>query len=326
VKVHEIAHNLKNFLFSRANREFLIFLFFLVLSGIFWLLMTLNETYEQEVKIPVRIVNVPKNVVLTSNETDTIRATIRDKGIVLISYLYGDGVDDISVSFKNYSNGSNMGSIPSQELQKLLYGKLSASSKVTAIKPEQLEFTYNYGEKKRVPIKWSGRVIPEELYFIANVEYSPDSVTIYATPEKLDSINLIYTEPLNYVGFRDTLQVNCQLANIRGVKMIPEHVTARFMTDVLTEESIDGILVKGINMPVGKVLRTFPGKVRVHFVTGVNTFRNLSSSDFEVVADYNDIINNPSPKCSISLRRVPYGISKVRLELEEVDYLIETIN
>ena len=36
----------RNFLFSRANREFLIFLFFLALSGIFWLLTTLNETVE----------------------------------------------------------------------------------------------------------------------------------------------------------------------------------------------------------------------------------------------------------------------------------------
>ena len=40
----------RNFLFSRTNGEFLIFLFFLILSGIFWLLMTLNETYEKEIQ------------------------------------------------------------------------------------------------------------------------------------------------------------------------------------------------------------------------------------------------------------------------------------
>ena len=36
----------RGFLFTLVNKEFLIFLFFLLLSGIFWLLMTLNETYE----------------------------------------------------------------------------------------------------------------------------------------------------------------------------------------------------------------------------------------------------------------------------------------
>ena len=41
----------RNFLFSSVNRNF-DFLFFFALSGIFWLLMTLNGTYEREIKIP----------------------------------------------------------------------------------------------------------------------------------------------------------------------------------------------------------------------------------------------------------------------------------
>ena len=58
---------IRNFLFSWLNKEFLVFLFFLLLSGIFWLLMTLNETYEKEYYVAVRLSNVPKNIVLTSN-------------------------------------------------------------------------------------------------------------------------------------------------------------------------------------------------------------------------------------------------------------------
>ena len=76
---------IRGFLFTLVNKEFLIFLFFLLLSGIFWLLMTLNETYEMEFKIPVKVVNIPKNVVLTSDETDTAKVTLRDKGLVLLS-------------------------------------------------------------------------------------------------------------------------------------------------------------------------------------------------------------------------------------------------
>ena len=60
-----MAH-VKNFLFGFVNKEFLIFLFFLALSGTFWLLMTLNESYEKELKIPVYLTNIPKNVIITS--------------------------------------------------------------------------------------------------------------------------------------------------------------------------------------------------------------------------------------------------------------------
>ena len=173
-------------------------------------------------------------------------------------------------------------------------------------------------------MRWSGRVIPEELYFISRVEYSPDSVTIYASEEKLDSINMVYTEQLNYANFRDTLSVNCRLSKIKSVKMVPDHVQVNFFTDVLTEERIEGIPVQGINMPEGKTLRTFPAKVAVNFVTGVNVYRNLRPQDFTVVVDYNDIKKNPSEKCDIHLKDVPSGISRARLETTQVDYLIES--
>ena len=318
-----ILRFLRRFLFSKTNKEFVVFLFFLALSGVFWLLTTLNEVYEREFAIPVSVVGIPKNAVLTSDETDTVRMTIRDKGITLLTYMYGDILRKVNVNFKTYSKSNGTGIISATDLQKLVYQQLANGSRITSVKPEKLEFFYNYGAKKTVPVRWSGRVIPEELYFISRVAYQPDSVTIYASREKLDSINMVYTEQLNYANFRDTLTADCHLAKLKGVKMIPEQVKVTFCTDVLTEESLEGVPIKAINMPVGKNLRTFPAKVTVSFVTGVSVFRNLKPSDFTVVADYNEIIDHPTEKCRIYLKNVPRGISRARLEISSVDYLIE---
>ena len=312
-----------DFVFSNTNKDFLVFLFFLGLSGIFWLSLTLNETYEREFSIPVSVVDIPKNAVLTSDEVDTIKMTIRDKGIVLVAYQYGDYLNRLRIPFKNYTRNNGSGSVPASELQKLVYQNLVSSSKITACKPDKLEFFYNYGTHKKVPVRWSGRVIPEELYFISRVDYSPDSVTVYASDEKLDSINIIYTETLNYANFRDTLSITCQLAKLKGVKVVPDKVKINFFTDVLTEENIEGVPIQGINLPEGKVLRTFPAKVTVSFVTGVSVFRNLRPEDFTIVADYNEIKRHPSEKCRITLKNVPPGISRARLDVTLVDYLIE---
>ena len=312
-----------DFVFSNTNRDFLVFLFFLGLSGIFWLSLTLNETYEREFSIPVSVVDIPKNAVLTSDEVDTIKMTIRDKGIVLVAYQYGDYLNRLRIPFKNYTRNNGSGSVPASELQKLVYQNLVSSSKITACKPDKLEFFYNYGTHKKVPVRWSGRVIPEELYFISRVDYSPDSVTVYASDEKLDSINIIYTETLNYANFRDTLSITCHLAKLKGVKVVPDKVKINFYTDVLTEENIEGVPIQGINLPEGKVLRTFPAKVTVSFVTGVSVFRNLRPEDFTIVADYNEIKRHPSEKCRITLKNVPPGISRARLDVTLVDYLIE---
>ena len=314
---------IRDFFFSKANKEVMIFVVFLALSGIFWLLLTLNETYVQEIAVPVTITGVPKNTVLTSDETDTVKVTIRDKGYTLMTYLYGNVLKDIYVNFRSYTRTNGLGIVTAQELQRIIYQRLASGSKITSVKPDKLEFFYNYGAKKSVPIRWSGRVIPEELYFISRVEYSPDSVLIYAPENKLDSISLVYTEPLNYVNFRDTLTAKCELSKIKGVKIVPDQVKVTFFTDLLTEESIEGIPVKGINMPPGKVLRTFPARVTVSFVTGVSVYRNLKPEDFTVIADYKELKKNPSEKCQIHLKEVPHGISRARLETTQVDYLIE---
>jgi hypothetical protein len=313
---------LKNFLLSNINKQLFTFLFFLILSAIFWLILTLNEGYEKELKIPVRIVNVPKNVMLTSPSVDTVRATVRDQGWVLLNYMFGEYNNNVKIDFRNYDKTFGKGVVPNADLKRLIEQSLESSSKVTAVKPEKLEYFYNNGEHKRVPVHWNGRVIPEQLFFISHVDYKPDTVDVYASREKLDSIRIVYTEPLNYVGFRDTLLVDCKLAHAADVKVVPERIQVVFHTDLLTEESID-VPIKCINLPAGKTLRTFPAKVRVNFVAGVSQIRELTADEFTVVADYLEIEQKASEKCNIYLKEVPHGISRATLNTKQVDYLIE---
>lgn len=304
------------------SKEILIFIFFLILSSIFWLILTLNETYEREIKVTIKIKGIPKNIVLTSNETDTLRVVVRDKGWLLMRYLYEKN-RNINIVFKNYDHGNGYGIVPASDVKRMINQQLEMSTSISSVKPDRWEFFYNNGERKRVPVRWTGRVIPEQLYFISHVQYWPDSVDIYSSREKLDSINVVYTEMLNYVGFRDTLIVTCKTSHPKDVKVVPDQVRIGFYTDVLTEESIDDIPIKAINMPAGKVLRTFPPKVKVRFVTGVSQFRTLRPEDFTVIADYEEISQKPSDKCNIYLKVIPHGISRAVLDTKEVDYLIE---
>ena len=321
--INTIFKAIRLFLFSNMNKQLLVFVFFLFLSGIFWLIKTMNETYEKEVKIPIQVGNIPKNVVLTSTPVDTLRVTVRDKGWVILSYLHGDRLKTMNINFKAYDKGHGRGVIPNGDIKRIVEQALELSSKTISIKPERLEFSYNYGEHKRVPVRWTGRIIPDQLYFISQVEYTPDSVDVYATQQKLDSISTIYTEALNYANFRDTLSIDCQLSHMNDVKVVPKQIHIKFYTDVLTEETMDGVPIQGINVPAGKVLRTFPPKVRIHFVAGADRIRSLCPDDFTVITDYKEIMDTHSEKCKIYLRNVPQGISRATLDTKEVDYLIE---
>ncbi len=315
-----------NFLFSKTNREFIVFLFFLALSGIFWLMMQLNETKEREVHIAVRYVNVRQSAVLTSAEIDTLRVTISDKGFNILSFIYGQAHQPIDIDFAHYAHNDGTGTVGGSEIKKMVANELPPSSKIISIKPDKLQFFYNNGESKLVPVIFQGTVIPQSLYFVSEKEVMPDSVTIYASRSKLDSISAVFTEEHTYNNVRDTLIVTTQLADIKGVKTIPDRVNVRFVTDVLTEVKLENIPIEGINMPRGRVLRTFPARVDVHFVTGMKRYKTLSPKDFRIIADYNELSKDPSKKCNIYLDVIPDDISNARLDVSQVDYLIEDNN
>ena len=312
----------RNLLFMVVNKQFLIFLSFLLLSGAFWLILTLNETYEREIVMSMKLDGVPKSAVITSSTDDSLRVSIRDKGYMLLSYLYGNPLRPITIPFKTFDKGNGKGVASNSDLQKIIYRQLYKSSKIVSIKPERYEFTYNNGDNKRLSVKLNGNVVAGQSFYIAKVKFSPEQVTVYATREKLDSIKYIPTEMVRLTNITDTVETDVNLARMIGVKCVPSKVKMSVYPDVLTEETRE-VPITAINMPEGRILRTFPSKVKVLFVAGASNVRSIHPEHFKVVVDYNDIVNNPSEKCTLYLKAVPHGVRNARTEVEQVDYVIE---
>ena len=317
--VRNILKAVRNFLFSGLNKEFLIFLFFLALSGAFWLLMTLNETMEREFKIPMRLSGVPRNAVITGELPDTVRVTVRDKGFTLVTYDFRPLV----FRFSNYADeDEGKGVIPLTDVQKQVLSQMYGSSKLLQVKPGAFDFYFTYGTSKKVPVVFRGKITTSKSYYLAHTEFYPSIVTVYANKQQLDKLQTVEIEPFNYRNLQDTIRQAVKIRKIRGVKIVPSTVRLSVYPDVLTEETID-VPITAINMPPGMVLRTFPSKVTVRFTIGASLFRTIKPNLFKVVVDYEELAANPSDKCTLQLRSVPRSVSKASLEIDRVDYLLE---
>ena len=317
--VRNILKAVRNFLFSGLNKEFLIFLFFLALSGAFWLLMTLNETMEREFKIPMRLSGVPRNAVMTGELPDTVRVTVRDKGFTLVTYDFRPLV----FRFSNYADeDEGKGMIPLTDVQKQVLSQMYGSSKLLQVKPGAFDFYFTYGTSKKVPVVFRGKITTNKSYYLAHTEFYPSMVTVYANKQQLDKLQTVEIEPFNYRNLQDTIRQAVKIRKIRGVKIVPSTVRLSVYPDVLTEEAIE-VPITAINMPPGMVLRTFPSKVTVRFTIGASLFRTIKPNLFKVVVDYEELAANPSDKCTLQLRSVPRSVSKASLEIDRVDYLLE---
>ena len=317
--VRNILKAVRNFLFSGLNKEFLIFLFFLALSGVFWLMMTLNETMEREFKIPVRLTGVPRNAVMTGELADTVRVTIKDKGFTLVTYDFRP----LTFRFSSYADeDTGEGVVPVADVQKQVLSQMYGSSKLLQLKPGKFDFYFTYGSSKEVPVVFRGKITTHKSYYLAHTEFNPSMVTVYANKQQLDQLQAVEIEPFNYRNLQDTIRQMVKIKKIRGIKIVPPMVRISVYPDVLTEESVE-VPVTAINMPPGMVLRTFPSKVTVRFTIGASLFRTIKPSLFKVVVDYEELAANPSDKCTLQLRSVPRSVSKASLEMDRVDYLLE---
>ncbi len=314
----------KDFLLSAKSREFFVFLCFFFIAAGFWLLQTLNNDYETEFSIPVRLRNVPENVVITSEPVSEVRVRVRDKGTVLLNYMLGKNFYPVILDFKNYINMGNHVQVQTSQVQKWITGQLNASTALLSMKPDTLEYYYSTGMSKMIPVKLCGNVSAGEQYYLPDTLFTPDSVRVYAPSDALDTMKVAYTLPLNLDNITDTLEREVTLSAPKGAKYIPASVKLTLPVDMYTEKTVE-VPLRGVNFPADKVLRAFPSKIKISFQVGMGRFRQITADDFHLVVSYEELVRLGSEKYTVKLRTLPEGVSHVRFNPEQVDFLIEQI-
>lgn len=306
------------------NRQFLIFLFFLALSTTFWLFQALNETYEEDFLVPIELRGVPTNVVITSDLPTHLRATLRDKGIVLLSYKYTNRFKPVVIDFSVWSTPSGHIVIEGADLSKQVSAQLMGSTQLLSVNPDALDFYYNYGEYKRVPVVLQGRAKAARLYALSDTRLSQDSVTVYASRSQLDTITAAWVQSFDYRNLSDTTRVEGNFVRVAGAKFVPARVGITFCIDRMVEKSVM-VPVQQVNFPATKQLRTFPASVQVTFQVAMGLYRRITSESFVLVVNYEDLLQNRGTSCHLSLKTIPAGVSHVRITPQDVEYIIEEI-
>ena len=217
-----------------------------------------------------------------------------------MTYWLGKGIAPAVFNFSKYASSEHLkGIITTVDIQKAITKNLHSSTKIVSMKPERLEFYFNYGQRKEVPVRLAGNMDPAGSYYLASTHVEPSTVAVYASQKLLDSLNSV-TAILNITNYEDTVVQTVPLTKRTGMKCVPAEVKVTLCPDILTEQTIE-VPVTAVGMPADKILRTFPAKVEVSFNVGASVFRFIHPEQFTVQADYNDIVANPSEKCTTAI-------------------------
>ena len=317
----QIKTILRNSLLRLASKEFLVFLFFLVISGFFWVVLTIKEPMEREISIPFVITNLPKNIVVTDTGTDTLKVTVKDDGYNVARMLYSD-MPPITADFMKYSKSDGRIIVSSSEVSKKVKQRFRSSTQILSIKPERIEAYYNNGDHIMVPVEIYGKISAADNYFITKTTIKPDSVKIYSTADILKDITSVKTEYVNLYDVKSHAKTTVRLQRVSGVKVEPEKVVVEASADLIAEKTLD-VPITVVGAPEGMMLLTFPKQVSVTFVTPSSLTSSISASDFIVEVRYDEIKDSLQKLLPLHLVQVPSFVKNVKMGIQKVDYLIE---
>ena len=313
---------IRNFLLSKNSREFLIFLFFVLVSFSFWVLQMLDDVYQTDITMQVRLKNQPKEVVMTSGLPSEIHVQVEDRGTVLLNYLLGRSFYPIVFDFKDYEEAGTSVLLSRAEVSKKISTQLNTSTKLLSVRPDTLSYIYSKGDAKMVPVAISGQITAGREFYISGMKLEPDSVMVYAPKNVLNTIHTAYTVPVSLKGVTDTIMQSVNLQPVKGAKFIPATNQLSVFVDMYSEKKVE-VPVVGVGFPKGKILRTFPAKVQVFFQVGLKNFAKVSADNFRIEVAYKDLKNNQSDQIPLKLTNSPEHVGHVRLVPSSVDYLIE---
>lgn len=321
--------NVREYMLGARSRELLVFVFFLCLSFGFWLLQAMDETFEADVAVPLELTDVPDDIVITAPLPDELIVRIKDKGAVL-ARQWRHRQRPLVVSYANYVKAHSNGVVrlPNADLQRLLQSRFPASTRIQSVRPDTIEFYYNQGRHTTVPVVVTGVVETDAQHYMLSLEPQPREVKVFASTGLLDTLSAVRTKPLALTNLHDNTTVTVELEPIRGAKFELSQVRVQAVLDVYMENTVE-IPIVSTNFPADRQLRTFPQMVKVTYTVGYARSREVSKENFLSVVTYEDVLalqERGENKIPIQLRNIPEGVTVLRIEPSEVDYLVETVN
>ena len=108
-------------------------------------MQTLNNDYEADFSIPVKLKGIPNDVVITSEPASEIRVRVKDKGTVLLNYMLGKSFYPVQLNFEDYNSKDNVVKVAASEYEKSVVSQLNASTRLLSMNPDTLEYIYSTG-------------------------------------------------------------------------------------------------------------------------------------------------------------------------------------
>ena len=305
---------------SPRARSILLYIFFVIISAVFWSFLTFNSDVQLDIEVPVEM-SKPSNVHMLSKVPDTLTVTIKDRGYRVLTYLFHK-TPTLTLRLTDYSDGNSVFKIDQSHLKKAISAILNKHANIISVLPESINIKFTDLPGKKVPVKTDIIVEPREDYTLYGaLIQSQDSVLVFSDAKTLSEINEVYTYHVEELDLTDTLRRKVTIAPINGAVIEPRAIDIIVPIEKLNTQTRN-VKIAVRNAPRGVKMLLFPSDVEVTYRSPVSRIKD--DAGITAVVDYNTVdFSSPNNKVKVTIGEVPAAYQDVKLSHDSVEYIIE---
>lgn len=302
---------------STRGRNALTFLVFLVISTLFWIVMTLNDETQLDFDVPVEITGVPDDMTLITLPPATVSVSVKDKGTSLLNFEWGK-MPTMKLQYKDFTKDGKRLLLGETQLNGIARSFFGSNAQIVTLKPDSLNLTFTTHKGEIRPIRLITDVTAAPQYIINGaVKAAIDTVRVYSVRSIPKSITRIDTEPVVASNLTDTTVMEVKLVAPEGMRVIPATVKVTIPVEPLIAKRRQ-IPVEVTNQPMHSRVITFPSTVEISYLIPMSEY-NADNYQVKAYAEY----RASRKKLPLTLSILPDAYSRTTLATDSVEYIVE---
>lgn len=311
---------------GKTNKgKYFIFLFCVLISAFFWLLIKLSGNYSEIYEFKVNVKNAPADQRLTSLVDSSIKISIDANGFKMLklNLMSSSRVLDIDLDKCDINNyGKNQYYINTTSLRDEMANHIGIASNEVEMSLQKLRFVMERLTQKQINIYNSTELVFAPQYDLYSpLKLEPNKVTIYGPGNVIDTIDYIFTEFKKIENISSDIDENIKLINpdpdIINISTKKVNITAK--VEKYTESSIE-IPIDLSNTKLE--IKAFPKTVKVFFTVALKDFSEIRKTQFIVMPNFDGIDVLKASKLQLKVKEYPETVSAIRLQPSEIEFLI----
>lgn len=321
-KARRAAKIIRQYVFSPRGKSVLTFCVFLAISTALWVVMSLNQEMQQDIRCRVEIVNKPDSVTMISYLPEDINVSVKSRGSQLIKFSFGTP-PTISIDYKYLMHGNRI-SVGTSEMRALLRNVFGQNAQILSFSPDTLNIMFTSRPGESMPVNVNAQVTTRSDFALAGVpKCVPESVVVYSIRPLDLTVDKAVTPVIQYSNISETQTIRTRVNVPPGCRAFPDSVSVTFRVEPLIARSIK-VPITAVNVPDSVRLILLPTTVTATYMVPANMY-NEQLPPLVVTADYRSIdMSHPARRICINAdnSKAP-ALRNIRLSTDSVEYMVE---